>query len=309
MKPIITLTANPSIDESTSVSHVVADRKLRCSTPAYEPGGGGINVSRVIKILGGDTRAVYLTGGATGQFFNQLMEKTGVELHPVPIEDLTRTDLMIIEESTGRQYRFGMPGPSVKEEEWKRCLIEMENLDCQPEYIVASGSLPPGVPENFYHLVSHISTRSGARLVVDTSGRALAEAVKGEIFLLKPNMNELRALVGKELKDEAEIEAEMANIVKSGKSQFVVVSLGASGALVVSKAGTERVPAPIVPIISRVGAGDSMVAGMVLSLARGMSIRDAVRFGVATGSATVMTPGSNLCKREDAERLYATMAA
>lgn len=308
MKPIVTLTLNPSIDESSSVNNVVADRKLRCTAPTYEPGGGGINVSRVIKTLGGETRAMYFLGGPTGQLFQQLMDRTGVETHPVSIEDLTRTDLMISENSTGRQYRFGMPGPLVKEGEWKRCLSELGALDWSPEYIVASGSLPPGVPEDFYHLVSHISQRLGARLIVDTSGKALIEAVKSDVFLLKPNMNELRALVGKELKDEAEIEAEMANIVKSGKSQIVVVSLGAGGALVVSRAGAERVRAPVVPIVSRVGAGDSMVAGIVLSLARGLTVSEAVRFGVAAGAATVMSPGSNLCKRADVERLYAGMS-
>jgi 6-phosphofructokinase 2 len=308
MKPIVTLTVNPSVDESTSVCHVVADRKLRCEEPIYESGGGGINVSRVIKILGGETRAMYLAGGATGRFFQQLIEKTGVELHPMPIDGLTRTDLIITEDSTGRQYRFGMPGPSVKEAEWKRCLTELENLDCQPDYIVASGSLPPGIPEEFYHMVAYISRRLDAKYIVDTSGPALASVSKGEVFLLKPNMSELRTLAGRELKNEAEIESAVADLIRKGKSQIIVVSLGASGALVATKTGIERIPAPVVPIVSRVGAGDSMVAGIVLGLARGMSVLSAVRFGVAAGSATVMTPGTNLCRREDVERLYAAIS-
>jgi 6-phosphofructokinase 2 len=309
MKPIVTLTLNPSIDESTSVSHVVADRKLRCNAPTHEPGGGGINVSRVVKNLGGETLAMYLVGGPTGQMFQTLLEHTGVANHPVSIKDLTRMDLMVIEESSGRQYRFGMPGPSVTEPEWQKCLTDLASLNFRPDYIVASGSLPPGVPDDFYTLVARISHQLGARLIVDTSGQALCEAVKGGVYLLKPNMNELKSLVGKDLKDEYQIESEVKKLIKSGKSEIVVVSLGAAGVMMVSKEGTERVRAPTVPIISKVGAGDSTVGGIVLSLARGMSIRDAVTYGVASGSATVMTPGSQLCRREDVERLYNNMIA
>jgi 6-phosphofructokinase 2 len=307
MKPIVTLTLNPSIDESTSVSNVVADRKLRCSAPSHEPGGGGINVSRVIKSLGGDTMAMYLVGGPTGQMFQTLIDKAEITSHPIQIRDLTRMDLMVIEESSGRQYRFGMPGPNVGEPEWQKCLTDLASLSFKPEYIVASGSLPPGVPDDFYTLVARVSHQLGARLIVDTSGSALLEAVKGGVYLLKPNMNELKSLVGKDLKDEFQIEAEVKKLIISGKSEIVVVSLGAAGVLMVSKEGTERVRAPTVPIISKVGAGDSTVGGMVLSLARGMSIRESVTFGVAAGSATVMTQGSQLCRREDVERLYSGM--
>jgi 6-phosphofructokinase 2 len=202
-----------------------------------------------------------------------------------------------------------MPGPSVTEPEWQKCLTDLASLNFRPDYIVASGSLPPGVPDDFYTLVARISHQLGARLIVDTSGQALCEAVKGGVYLLKPNMNELKSLVGKDLKDEYQIESEVKKLIKSGKSEIVVVSLGAAGVMMVSKEGTERVRAPTVPIISKVGAGDSTVGGIVLSLARGMSIRDAVTYGVASGSATVMTPGSQLCRREDVERLYNNMIA
>jgi 6-phosphofructokinase 2 len=304
MKPIVTITMNPSIDESTSINQVVADKKLRCKQPTYEPGGGGINVSRVIKTLGGDTLAMYLAGGPTGQMFQNMLDEIDIVNHPVPIKNLTRMDLMVIEEISGRQYRFGMPGPEVREKEWQQCLADLSALDFKPEYIVASGSLPLGVPDDFYTLVARISHDLGSRLIVDTSGVALCEAIKGGVFLLKPNMNELKSLIGKDLTDESQIEAEVVKLVKSGKSEIIVLSLGAAGALMVSKEGTERVRAPTVPIVSKVGAGDSTVGGIVLGLARGMSIKQAVFFGVAAGSATVMTPGSQLCRREDVERLY-----
>jgi 6-phosphofructokinase 2 len=305
MKPIVTLTMNPSIDESTSVANVIADRKLRCSAPSHEPGGGGINVSRVIKSLGGESLAIFPVGGPTGDMFQALIDKANITNHPVRIQDLTRMDLMVIEEATGRQYRFGMPGPQVNESEWQRCLTDLSSLDFKPEYIIASGSLPPGVPEDFYTLVARISHQIGAKLIVDTSGKALSEAIKGSVYLLKPNMNELKSLVGKELKDENQIEIEVLKFIRSGLVEIVVVSLGPAGVLMVSKDGTEKFRAPTVPIISKVGAGDSTVGGIVLSLARDVPLREAVIYGVAAGSATVMTPGSQLCRPEDVERLYA----
>ena len=277
---------------------------IYCTPPTYEPGGGGINVSRVIKILGGETLGLYPVGGSHGQMFQDLLKPTGIQSLPIPIKDITRMDLMVIEESTGRQYRFGMPGPQLEEAEWQNCLMELSRIDFQPEYIVASGSLPPGVPDDFYTRVAGISHKLGARLIVDTSGQALREAVKGGVYLLKPNMNEFHALIGMEIHDESQMESEGMKIVKDEKSEIVVVTLGAAGALVFSREGIERVRAPTVPIRSKVGAGDSTVGGIVLSLAQGMPVRDAVRFGVAAGSATVMTPGTQLCRREDVERLY-----
>lgn len=310
MKPIVTITVNPSIDQSTSVPNVIADRKLRCKPPVYEPGGGGINVSRVIRILGGETMAFYTMGGLTGQLFQELLNGIGMICHPISIRDLTRMDLMVIEESTGRQYRFGMPGPLVREEEWQKLLNDLSNLDFRPDYVVASGSLPPGVPQDFYSMVAGICRKLGARLIVDTSGSALVEAVNnGGIFLVKPNMSEMRDLIGKDIRDESHLESEARKIVESGKVEVLVISLGAAGALMVSRDGTQRVRAPTVNIVSKVGAGDSTVGGIVLSLTRGMPLIEAVRFGVATGSATVMTPGSQLCRREDVERLYNVMLA
>jgi 6-phosphofructokinase 2 len=304
MKPIITITMNPSVDESSSVDHVVAGRKLRCKQPTYEPGGGGINVSRVIARLGGETLAYYLVGGPTGQIFQELLDRQSVKAFPIPIKGLTRMDLMIIEEATGAQYRFGMPGPQVLDADWQRCLTEISNISPSPDYIVASGSLPPGVPPDFYALLARICHEIGAKLIVDTSGEALCRAASAGLFLLKPNMSEFRDLIGKDVRDEIQIESEMKKLVNAGAVEVIVVSLGAAGALMVSASGSERVRAPTVPIISKVGAGDSTVAGIVLGLSRGMPIRDAVRLGVAAGAATVMTPGSELCRPEDVERLY-----
>lgn len=307
MKSIVTLTMNPSVDYSSTVDHVVAERKLRCGASRYEPGGGGINVSRVIKRFDEKSLAIYIAGGLTGHMLQDLLDREGLDHRPVPVRDLTRINFMVIEEATGLQFRFGMPGPTLTEPEWQRCLLELSAIQPKPDYIVASGSLPPGVPDDFYARVVRISRELGARLIVDTSGEALCAAVKAGVYLFKPNMRELQGLIGRNIRDESQLEISAREVVERGGSEIVVVSLGAAGALMVTRERSERIRAPTVPIGSKVGAGDSMVAGIVLSLARGVSVREAVRFGVAAGAAAVMTPASELCRKEDAERLYQSM--
>lgn len=304
MERIVTLTMNPSIDISSSVEHVVADRKLRCKPSTYEPGGGGVNVSRVIGILGGKSLAFYPAGGPFGEMLQALIDEADISHHRVPIEGSTRENLTILEESSGRQFRFGMLGPTLKEKEWRQCLEMLEALDPKPGYLVASGSLPPGVPEDFYAQLAEAAPRLGARLIVDTSGEPLRLASRAGVYLLKPNMNEMRSLVGGEIRDELELEDGARKLIGKGYSEVIAVSLGAGGAIMVSKDGCEHVRAPTVPIRSVVGAGDSMVAGMVLSLARGKTLREALSFGVAAGASAVMSPGTGLCCRDDTERLY-----
>jgi 6-phosphofructokinase 2 len=304
MERIITLTMNPSLDISSSVEHVIADRKLRCRPSSYEPGGGGINISRAIQRLGGNSSALYPAGGTFGQMLQNLLDREGIPHFPILIEESTRENFTILEESSGRQFRFGMPGPMLRETEWKRCLGALVALDVKPKYVVASGSLPPGVPEDFYAQLAQIASGFGARLIVDTSGEPLRLASQAGVYLLKPNMNEMESLIRREIKNELELEEMAREPVEKGLSEVIIISLGAGGALMVSRDGCEHVRAPTVPIKSRVGAGDSMVAGIVLSLANGKSLQDALRFGVAAGAAAVMTPGTELCRREDTERLY-----
>ena len=307
MKIIVTVTMNPAIDTSSSVVHVIAERKLRCSVPRHEPGGGGINVSRAIKKLGGESLALYPAGGSYGQMLQDLLDAEGLNHHPIPINGSTRENFIIFEGSSGQQFRFGMPGPSMQDAELELILKVLTTIDPKPDYIVASGSLPSGAPNDFYASMARIAKEINARIIVDTSGEGLQAAVRAGVYLLKPNMNELRTLAKQEIKDESQQVEVARGIIENGQSEVVVVSLGAAGALMVTKEGCERFRAPIVPIQSKVGAGDSMLAGIVLSLAQGKPVRDAVRFGVSAGSAAVMTPGTELCRREDTERLYERM--
>lgn len=309
VKAIATLTMNPAIDMSASVAHVAPEIKLRCNPPRRDPGGGGINVARAIRRLGGDAVAIYPSGGLTGQLLQDLLDREALRHQPIPIREITRENVTILDETTGQQYRFGMPGPQLDDAEWQRCLDGVAGLSPTPDYLVASGSLPAGAPAEFFAHVAALARTLGARLVLDTSGEALKQAVEnGGVYLLKPNMRELSQLAGRRIEDEAHQEEVALQLVRSGKAEVVVVSLGAAGALYATREGSERLRAPTVPIQSKIGAGDSMVGGMVLSLARGDALRDAVRFGVAAGAAAVMTPGTDLCHREDVERLYRQMA-
>jgi 6-phosphofructokinase 2 len=308
MCEIVTLTMNPSLDVSTQVTQVTAERKLRCHTPLYEPGGGGINVSRAIRRLGGDSLALYPSGGIFGRLLQDLLGKEGIRHHPIGIGGETRENFTVLEESSGVQYRFGMPGPTLKEEEWKKCLWRLSSLKSQARFLVASGSLPPGVPDDFYAQVASAATALGVRLVLDTSKRALQQGIqKGGVFLVKPNLRELRDLAGEGIEHESRLAEIAQELIRKNQTEVVVVSLGAAGVFFASQEGTGRLRAPTVPIQSKVGAGDSMLAGLVLSLCRGNSVGESVRFGVAAGAAAVMTPGTELCRREDTERLYLAM--
>lgn len=303
MTAIITLTMNPAIDKSASVGQVIVERKLYCHSPQFEPGGGGINVSRAIHKLGGQSTALFPCGGLSGEYLQELLQQEGLTCRPIPVAGRTRENLAVFEESSGQQFRFGMPGATLSDQEWHRCLDVLAALEEKPTYIVASGSLPPGVPEDFYARVARLGKEIGALVIVDTSGIPLRLALDEGVYLIKPNIRELGELVGRELVNESSQEVAM-DLVSSGKCAVVALSLGAAGVLLATADCCERLPTPLVPIKSKVGAGDSMVGGIVLSLARGKDIRDAVLFGIAAGAAAVMTPGSELCRRDDAERLY-----
>ncbi len=309
MRTIVTFTMNPAIDKSSSVDHVIAERKLYCKAPHYEPGGGGVNVARAIKKLGGESVLLYPAGGLTGYRLKDLLEQEGINHRPVLIEGMTRERLVMLEESTGQQFRFGMPGPALSNEEWERCLDELSAISLKPDYLVASGSLPPGVPSDFYARVARTGKDKGAKVIIDASGDALNRALQEGVYLIKPNVREFREMVGQDIKEELQIEAEAIKMVRRGWCEILVISLGSAGALMVSEDIIERIRPPTVPIVSKVGAGDSMVAGIVLSLSQGKTLRDSVLFGVVTGAAAVMTPGTELCRREDAERLYEKMVS
>ncbi len=306
MPGIVSLTVNPTIDKSSSVGTVASEIKMRCDPPSFHPGGGGINVSRVVHKLGGDSTVVYTSGGEMGNMLTDLLFQEHLTMRPVPIAGLTRQNLSIYEHSSGLQYRFGMPGPEINEEEANRCLDAA--LESQPEYLVASGSLAPGMSDDFYAQLLRRTQGTNTRVIIDTSGKALEAVKKGGAFLLKPNLRELELLSGASFQGEKHIQIMAEALIADGWAEVIVVSMGAGGAAFVTKDTCVRLRPPVVPIQSKVGAGDSMVGGIVWALAAGKTVLEAVRYGVAAGSAAVMTPGTELCRADDVWELYERIA-
>ena len=301
---ILTLTMNPTVDVSSSVENVAADRKLRCNTPRYDPGGGGINVSRAIKNLGGKSIALFPSGEPTGSVLEKMLSDQGIDQHPLPIKNSTRENLAVQETSSEQQYRFVMPGPEMEEHEWQECLKKVISSEPRPEFIVASGSLSPGVPKDFYGRLAKMAGKQGIKLVVDAKGQALKNALQEGLYFIKPNFREFQELAGRKIKDEKDREKAAKEMIKEYNLEFLVISLGAAGGLFTSRDECKRIHAPVVDINSKVGAGDSMVAGTVFKLTQGESLVKAVEYGIVAGSAAVMTPGSELCHKKDVERLY-----
>ena len=294
---------NPSVDVSCAVEHIVPEDKLRCGSAAFDAGGGGINVARVIRRLGGAARAVYTSGGATGRMLQRMLDEEELEHHPVQISERTRQNFTAADESTGEEFRFVLPGPTLTEAEWRACVDALFASEPMPDYLVLSGSLPPGVPDDFYAQIARRGRERGARVVVDAAGEALSQAMDAGVFLIKPNVQELSALTNRELTERSEQEATALEIIERGQSEIVVLSFGSEGALVASSEGCEWFQPPEVETQSATAAGDSMVAMIVLSLSRGESLHDAVCRGIAAGAATASKPGTELCSPEDVETL------
>jgi 6-phosphofructokinase 2 len=307
---IVAITLNPCIDESAEVDGVVPDRKLRCAAPRYEPGGGGINVARAIRRLGGAALAIHPAGGPAGALLRKLLDDEGVPSRALPIEGWTRENLNVYERSTGLQYRFVLPGPTLSLVDASGLYALVASLSPFPEYLVASGSVPPGAPMDFYSRLARLARSRGSRFVLDTSGDAASAALEeGGVFLMKPSVREFRELTGTSGEDEAGLVAAARRVIAGGGCQVLLLSFGAGGVLCVTSSTVERIASPDVPVRSAVGAGDSLLAGVVLRLQRGARLSDAVRFGVAAGAAAVMNPGTELCRREDVEHLYQQIRA
>jgi 6-phosphofructokinase 2 len=278
---------------------------LRCATPRYDPGGGGINVARAIHALGGRATAIFPVGGPNGRMLCDLLEAEAVSIRVVPIAGRTRESFTVDEAGSGRQYRFVMPGPSLSQNEFAACLEILTGFQPRPDYIIASGSLPPEMPADSYREIAATAARLQARMILDTSGAALQIIRQCRMFLIKPNRQELAALTGRAVTHMHEVEAAAAQLVSEGCAEIVVASLGAEGAIAVTAEGGQHFPAIKVTPRSTVGAGDSMIAGIVHALSLGRPLGDSIRFGMAAGAAALLRPGTELCRLEDVERLLA----
>jgi 6-phosphofructokinase 2 len=304
MSGIVTLTMNPAVDVSTTVAELLPAQKLRCGPAVREPGGGGINVARVVAELGGQARAVYPAGGVMGALLGDLLDELNIPHTEIPIAGTTRESIAVTCEATGRQYRFVFPGPEFSDEETQRCLDTLSKLDPPPGYVIASGSLPPGLPHDFLAETAKVVLQSGARLVVDTSGAPLSRSVDEDIYLIKPNLRELQDLVDARLEGPDDWIDAARRIVSQKPITVVALTLGDEGALLVTQEQVIRAFPASIDVVSSVGAGDSFLGAMIWRLDASNDLVDAFRYGVAAGSAALLTPGTGLCRREDIERLY-----
>lgn len=301
---IVTVTMNPALDIATSTEVVMPTEKVRCSAARYDPGGGGINVARVARALGAEAVAMFPAGGASGDLVTELLEAADVPLCRIRIAESTRESFTVNECRTERQYRFVLPGPTLSTVEQEECLHQLRSVAASADYVVASGSLPPGLSSDFYNRIADVCAGLDVPLILDTSGSGLRHLVGGRVFLLKPSVRELRECVGRELREEAEQLAAARELIDCGRARNVLVSLGSQGALLVTSQGAQRYPAVPVPPGSGVGAGDAMVAGITVGLSNGWSLPKSIRLGIAAGAAMLMTPGTATCTRADVERLF-----
>lgn len=303
---VLCLTLNPTVDVSTQTERVVPADKLRCGLAQREPGGGGLNVARVIQRLGGSCRALYPAGGASGAWLDAHLHQSGLPAQSLSIAGETRESFTVLAKDSGLEYRFVLPGPALSTSEWQACLDAIESI-CKaqpaPAFVVASGSLPPGVPDDFYAPVSAITRRYRVRFVLDSSGPALQEGLRAGVFLVKPNLRELAELTGLSLETPDQWRAAAQSLVDLGQAEVVALSLGERGALLVSHAGAWRAAALPITLVSSVGAGDSFNGALVWALQSGKSLPEAFSWAMAAGSAALLTPGTGLCRVEDIHRL------
>ncbi|HMK06239.1 MAG TPA: 1-phosphofructokinase family hexose kinase, partial [Flavobacterium sp.] len=254
---IVTLTVNPALDKSAHFRGLAPDQKIRCEAPRYDAGGGGVNVSKAIARLGGESLCVFTSGGSSGQLLKDLIATESIAAHPIETKSWTRESFVAVDDNTNSQYRFGFPGALITEAEKDEIIASISKL--KTKYLVISGSLNESLELNFYQLIARLAKAAGAMVIVDTSGKALEMVLQEGVYLAKPNVGELAKLIGVERLEMGEVADAARQLIDKGSAEIVVVSLGAQGAVLVTKEQTEFVTAPNVARKSTVGAGDSMV--------------------------------------------------
>jgi len=307
MTRILTVTLNPAVDLACSARAVEHTHKVRTFDEHIDPGGGGINVARVLHAMGADVLAAIVAGGATGALIQDLLTEAGVPHETIHCHGRTRISFTVFEQGTQREYRFVPMGPEAEPHDWTEILALLDRTDC--DWIVASGSLEQNMPADIYATMASLARRRGIRFALDTSGPPLAAALEAGVDLVKPSLSELESLAGHALLDPMEQEAMAMRLVLSGRASLVAVTMGEDGAILASAAGTIRMAAIPVPFRSAVGAGDSFLAGMTWALSRGLSEREALEWAIAAGTAAVAMAGTARVRRMDVELWHAELLA
>ena len=299
---IVTLSLNPTIDMMSETDVVKPIHKIRTTNENYGPGGGGVNVAKVIVELGGRAEIITAAGGFPGGMLDDLLGRIPVPRRIVPIGGVTRISFTVFERETGQEYRFVPTGPTLSAAEIEACLQAVR--DTEFDWFVASGSVPPGAPPDVLARVGEIVAEKGARYVVDSSGPGLSETLgRVPVFMIKPSLGELEALVGRHLDGETALAA-ARELVHAGSAEMVAVTMGVQGSVVVTREASFRMAAPRVRTVSALGAGDAFVGAMVFALAQGRAVGDALMLATAAGAATALTPVAQVCSRHEVMRLY-----
>ena len=296
---IVTLTINPALDKSAKIDQLIPEQKLKCQAIEFQAGGGGVNISRVLHTLEVKNNCLFTCGGDTGKTLKGLLGDEKLDITPIPVAAWTRENLAVVDTKTDLQYRFGMPGKGLSATEIESLKTIVNNLVTDNSMFILSGSIPDTMSPDFYiELIDSLSAEN-VKLIVDTSGEALKASLKKPVFLMKPNQGELAQLAGKDFLTKTEQEAFAMELIHNKHAEYVVVSLGARGAFLASESGIFYQNTPSVKVKSTIGAGDSMVAGLVYAIAQGMSSPDILKWGVVCGVATTMTGGTNLATKEN----------
>lgn len=304
MQPILTLTLNPALDIATGVAQVRAGDKLRCAEPAYNPGGGGLNVSRALHLLSAPSLALVALGGVTGDRLANLLRAEGITFLSLKSPGETRQSMTVTEGDTGAQYRFMLPGPIWSDTDQAQVFTLLAATARPGGIAVISGSQPPGVPHDFPARLAAAMPES--LVVLDTSGPALTQAVTHPIpglAVLRMDSEEAEGLAGHALPTAAATADFASTLVARGVAATVILARGADGNVLASDGLRIMAQPPRVSVLSSVGAGDSFVAGLVLAMARRQGWSQALALGTACAAAAVMTPATELCRAEDVARL------
>lgn len=313
MAHITTLTLNPSVDVLTTTAQVTDTDKLRCSTPQYHPGGGGINVARVVHRLGGSVQALWLGGGITGDQLNDMLNSEAVPHQRIPCAQTTRMGFSVHETQTGRDFRFVMPGPSADPDALNQVLQALSWTAPDHRYWVVSGSLPPNAPQDFYADIAKLAQSRHQKLVLDASGPALMAAMRVGVHMVKPSLREMEEVTGTALPTMPLRLAVAREWLAQSWCELVALTLGPEGALLVTQRGAWHAPGLRVPVRSTIGAGDAFVGAFVTTLDQRHPDNSidtwqlALRHAMAASAAALASLGTALCQASDVASLLDTV--
>ncbi len=308
MPDIVTLTMNPAVDTYLS-GETFRSSKIRCKVTGAGPGGGGVNVARVIRKLGGTAEAALTVGGPSGERLLGMLDERDVPYQAIWTEGETRDTYVIFERESKRRYHIIIEGPEVLQREWEEALALVERIACPGRYLVLSGSLPPGAPEDFYARAAKLGKQGGCQVALDTSGAPLVAALAEGVWLAKPNRNELETWAGRELTTFSDRREVVEHLIRSGAAEIITATFGPEGSLVSTASESWRVQAPPVELRSEVGAGDSFLGAFVLATSRGRALPEATAFAVAAAGSALSRSGPGLSEIEETDRLFAEIVA